>query len=203
MKAVLALLALSALGACSRAASADLPAWMQLKPGTQARLVSNDKLDPEHVSVYPSAVAAFAGPIGAGSRGRAFTEGLLVVIDEVQPHPALPIQAVHVRGEHGVQGWVTDDELVPVPPVGTMFEIPAPTTSSAPPLLYDDADDDEGVAFGSAAHVQYQGFTADPGNPEYSVDVQDGTLAGRKGYVLYDELQSPLTHGFRLVPPNI
>ena len=96
---------------------------------------------------------------------------------------------------------IAEEVLLPIPPAGTAFVIPN-SVDHRQPLLYQEADDDDGTPFDATAHVTYEGFANNPGNPEYEVRVEDGSLAGRTGYVLANELQSPQTHGFHLVAPG-
>ncbi len=191
-RAAVAVLALALVAGCGHGAAA-LPDWLQLKPGTQAHLGYADEQDPEHAMLFATAADALAGTSG----GRPSAEGALVTIDAVDPRVTNGRRAVQVHGPNGVSGWVFDAELWPVPPPGTGFEIVARNDA----MLYQEADDDDGVPFGGPAHVAFRSFRANPGNPEYAVDVTDGTLATRTGYVLANELAFPATHAFRLVAP--
>jgi hypothetical protein len=166
----------------------------------QARLTASNELEPERTMIAPSADAARATqPDRARRRAAA---GDLVTVIAIDGNVVDGKHAVEIADAHGVLGWVlAEDVLRPVPPRGTPL-IVAGSAGGSELELFSEQDDDEGQAFGATSHVTYEGFTSDPGNPEYRVHVEDGTLAGYDGYVTASELQAPSTNGFRLVAPT-
>jgi hypothetical protein len=177
---------------------ADVPAWLELRVGAQARLAASNPLEPERTTVYPTAQAAQAGQSGPDPRRAA--AGALVTVTQIDGDVVNGKHAVAVSDAHGVLGWVlAEDALRPVPPAGTQLVVDATPVNGSAPQLFSDQDDDEGQAFGAATHVTYEGFTSDPGNAEYRVRVDDGPLAGLDGFVVEAELQDPQTHAFRFV----
>ena len=196
--------ALAALCGCAGATSTTtLPPWLRLAPGTHARLGYSSSDDPEHALLYRSAddaLAARSSPVVARARVLTAAAGSVVSVDAIGVQTVGGKHVAEVHGDDGVRGWViAENELLPIPPAGTVFVIPN-SVDHRQPMLYQEADDDDGTPFDAAAHVTYDGFANDPGNPEYQVRVDDGSLAGRTGYVMANELQSPQTHGFRLIP---
>jgi hypothetical protein len=185
---------------CGCAASSDslaLPAWMQLTPGVHARLGDSNDEDPEHATLYADAETAQHGGAGATVT---VPEGTVVTVDTVQP-AAGDTHVVQVHTAAGARGWViAEDLLLPIPPAGTVLVVPA-RVANAPANLFQEADDDDGVPFDGSAHVTFDSFSANPGNPEYAVEVRDGALGGRVGFLMANELQYPATHAFRLVAP--
>jgi hypothetical protein len=191
------LVAVSAAGCGASHDPNALPDWMQLKPGAHAHLGYSNDYDPEHATLYASADAAQHG--GAGVT-QTVAEGTTVTVDTVQA-AANGKHVVAVHTDAGQRGWViAEDLLFPIPPAGTVFVVPA-RVGNAPANLFQEADDDDGVPFDGSAHVKLDGFTANPGNPEYAVEVQDGSLGGRVGFLMANELQYPATHAFHLVAP--
>jgi hypothetical protein len=186
--------ALLLLAACAQTAHG--PPWLELTAGAHARLAGSDEAEPDRTAIFPSAAAAIAGRRAAASRIAA--AGDLVTIAQIVDEPGGK-HAVAIDGARGPLGWViAEDVLLPVLPNGTVLLIAA-SAGGQSQLLFTDQDDDDGMPFGTASHVTYEGFVNDPGNAEYRVHVDDGTLAGYDGYVAVSELQASETGGFRLV----
>jgi hypothetical protein len=178
----------------------DVPPWLVLRVGAQARLAASNEFEPERTTVFPSAEAAHAAQRGPAPRRAA--AGDLVTVTQIDSNVVDGKHAVAVSDAHGMLGWVlAEDILRPVPPSGTNL-IVAATANGGGQELFSEQDDDDGQSFGTTSHVTYEGFTSDPGNPEYRIHVDDGPLAGYDGYVVASELQSPQTHAFRLVIPG-
>lgn len=196
------LLALAlALTACS--AGRDVPAWSRLEVGAQARLGPSDHQDPEHTAVFASAAEALASLQGQAPSASAYQAeaGALVTIDVIQPAAAgSQLHIVHVADPgDSWSGWVAAERVLsPVPPDRTMLQV-TPVAGSEQSMLYLEQDDDEGVPFGSTTLVTYLGFSKNPGNPEYHIEVVDGPLAGKTGYVLADELTISASQPFAFV----
>jgi len=183
------------LAGCAHAP--DVPAWLVLRAGVQARLVASNPLEPERTTIFPSADAARAALRGPALRHAA--AGDLVTVTQIDGTVVDGRHAVAVSDAHGVLGWVVaEDHLRPVPPAGTPLLVVAIANGTAQDL-FSDQDDDDGQPFGADSHVTYEGFTSDPGNAEYHIRVDDGPLAGENGYVVESELQTPQTHAFRFV----
>jgi hypothetical protein len=193
-----ALFAVALLVGCAQHGP-DLPAWLVLRVGAQARLAASNAFEPERTTVFPSAEAAHAAQRGAAPRRAA--AGDLVTVTQIDGNVVDGKHAVAVSDAHGLLGWVlAEDILRPVPPSGTHLIVAA--TASGSEQLFSEQDDDDGQSFGTTSHVTYEGFTSDPGNPEYRIHVDDGPLAGYDGYVVASELQATQTHAFRLVAPG-
>jgi hypothetical protein len=190
------LLAVSLLAACAHAP--DVPPWLVLRVGAQARLAASNPLEPERTTVFPSADAAHAALRGPAIRHAA--AGDVVTVTQIDGHVVDGAHAVAVSDARGPLGWVlAEANLRPVPPPGTLLIVGATAADGSAQELFSDQDDDDGQAFGATTHVTYEGFASDPGNAEYRVHVDDGPLAGYDGYVVESELQTPQTHAFRFV----
>lgn len=170
---------------------------MKLLPGARARTTFAWRADPEHLYLYPSQAALRA----AGDRepdGRTTTPvdvGITVTVAEVAERGAPGIRPVRITGP-GWSGWVDAERaLVPIPPPN------APFTVDAGDMLYPEQDDDEGRPFGAPSRVTFLEYTRNPGNPEYLVRVDDGPLAGLRGYLEAQELHDPVTRRFALQVP--
>lgn len=187
--------ALLTLAACAQ--TSHVPPWLELKAGAHARLTASDDASPERTAIFPSAAAASARSIAGASR--IASAGDLVTITQIEDEPGGK-HAVAIADARGPLGWVIAEAvLLPVPPSGTRLLIAA-SAGGQSQLLFTDQDDDDGMAFGTASHVTYEGFANDPGNAEYRVHVDDGALAGYDGYVTATELEASETDAFLLVP---
>jgi hypothetical protein len=194
-----AVVAVALLAGCAHAA--DVPPWLALRVGAHARLAASNALEPERTTVFPSADAALAARRGPAPRHAA--AGDLVTVTQIDGTVVNGRHAVAVSDAHGPLGWViAEDNLRPVPLPGTQLVVAATAADGSAQELFSDQDDDDGQSFATTSHVTYEGFVSDPGNAEYRVHVDDGSLAGYDGYVVESELQTTQTHAFRFVSPS-
>ena len=205
LQRVCAVLALASICSCSGVDASRIPPWLQLRVGAQARLDYSTDYDPEHAVLYLTADAARFSVMGriVVADERQALSGTVVSIENIDPREINGKHVVAIKGDD-VSGWViAEDTLLPIPPVNTQLIVPKTLDHVALSLYSQQEDDDaaDGVPVGVTAHVTYEGFEPNPGNPEYVVRVDDGPLAGSTGYVLAQELRSPQTHAFRLVEP--